>query len=659
MKIRFATALIVSLLVFPAIIYGQDCQNCKTRSLIFYDNQVTVPRPTVDTTSTNAATIATFVQWWNYFYIAGGVSDYLFNKDPTRDCITLLNGAFSYFTQPAGADTLNSIKFGQEHTNLPPSGQIAGNADYLTTGVITGTLATVNLITVTSREVVATASVPLSDGFNPITVGNSLGAALGPIYSKIMDFEKKKRDQGEPYAIYPKLTFTPAKTKLNSGDSTSVDVLFVDCDGVPLKGRTIPFEVTGGTTKPQSSVTTDDNGEATIEFTAGQVSMIACILSANYHFQRPTGASYNADETPGYIEVNKPSDSWYLSGTFTFSTDVNNHSSSSIGETDVTLTHNQRTVWFSALLKNMSLGLGTSSNYFMASPSNSQISYLGNASGWSFEHNVLSYKTVISESTVNGSTNATTSATSVPKLNLSVGTATYEFSLTNTADQTGGTTENDYSAVAAPGVQPTSSSTSTPAEATTPTDWSVQGFDKDTTISTTATSTISGGTETITTTIQQAVTWKDSVWTLSYTKIQDDNSLISASSPTLTSNENDFSRWKFSENLYLSKSGDPDAIRKNPGQQALLTQSDAGFVRVRANSMQPGATIAYRLRKASPTTLTVCNLLGKTISTIVDMNQPAGLHVVNWNATGLAGGLYLLRLKTNGIVETHIFPLAK
>jgi len=62
----------------------------------------------------------------------------------------LLNGAFSYYTQPEGTDTLNSIKFGQEHTNLPPDGPIAGNADYITTGVITSSLAMVNLITFTS-----------------------------------------------------------------------------------------------------------------------------------------------------------------------------------------------------------------------------------------------------------------------------------------------------------------------------------------------------------------------------------------------------------------------------------------------------------------------------------------------------------------------------
>ena len=659
MKTRFATVLSLFLMVFPAFTYSQDCQNCKKRSLILYDNQVTVPRPTVDTTSTNAAIIATFVQWWHYFDIAASVSDYLFNKDPSRDCMTYLNGAFSIFTHPAGTDTLNSIKWGQEHMNLPPDGPIAGNADYLTTGVITSSLATVNLITAVSREVVASVNVPLADGFNWITVGNSLGAALGPIRTKIADFEKKKRDQGEPYAINPKLTWTPAKTKLKSGDSTSVDVLFMDCDDVPLKGRTIPFEVTGGTTNPKSSVTTDDNGKATIEFTAGQVSMIACILSANYKFQRPTGAKYNAEETPGNIEVSKPSDSWYMYGTYTYSHNVNNNSNNSIGETDALLTHDQKAVWFSALLKNKSPGIGTSSNYFMADPSNAQIAYLGNGSGWSFEHDVMSYKLLTSETTVNGSTNAIAGTTSVPKLNLSVGSGSYNFSLTNTADQTGGSTKNYYSAVAVAGDQPTSSLTNTPAAATTSMDWSVQGFDKDTTISTTTTNDLSPGTETITTKIQQSVTWKDSVWTLSYSKIEDDNTVINASSSSLTSNENDLSHWEFSEKLYLSRNGDPDAIRKSLGRPTLSTQSDAAFVHVHLNPLQSGATITYRLSKAAPTALTVCNLLGKTISTLVDMNQPAGLHVVKWNAAGLSGGLYLLRLNNAGITQTCMLPLAK
>ena len=130
MYLRFFSAILLFSLIWSASINGQTCQDCKKRILIMYDNQVTVPRPTVDTTSANAAIIATFVQWWNYFYIAAGVSNYLVNQDPSKDCMRLLNGAFSYYTQPEGTDTLNSIKFGQEHTNLPPDGPIAGNADY-------------------------------------------------------------------------------------------------------------------------------------------------------------------------------------------------------------------------------------------------------------------------------------------------------------------------------------------------------------------------------------------------------------------------------------------------------------------------------------------------------------------------------------------------
>jgi len=52
---------------------------------------------------------------------------------------------------PTRSIALNS---GQEHTNLPPDGPYCGNADYITTGVITSSLAMVNLITFTSREVV-------------------------------------------------------------------------------------------------------------------------------------------------------------------------------------------------------------------------------------------------------------------------------------------------------------------------------------------------------------------------------------------------------------------------------------------------------------------------------------------------------------------------
>ena len=115
MNSRFVTIIASLSMLCSTWVYGQDCQDCKTRRIILYDNEVTVPRPSANPDSV--------YRYWDYFFIAGGVRDYLANQDPTRDCIIRLDGAF--FTKK---DTVtSSIQYGAEHANLPP----AGGADRL------------------------------------------------------------------------------------------------------------------------------------------------------------------------------------------------------------------------------------------------------------------------------------------------------------------------------------------------------------------------------------------------------------------------------------------------------------------------------------------------------------------------------------------------
>jgi len=146
------------------------------------------------------------------------------------------------------------------------------------------------------------------------------------------------------------------------------------------------------------------------------------------------------------------------------------------------------------------------------------------------------------------------------------------------------------------------------------------------------TNTISGGTETITTTIQQGVTWKDSVWTLNYNKIQDDNSITNFSSSSLTRMKTIFLIGNFPKNCICQEAETPPRSARARGQPAPSTQSNAVIVHIHANPLQSGATISYRLRGASHTTLTVCDLSGKTVATIVDEEKPAGVYEARWNA---------------------------
>jgi len=64
------------------------------------------------------------------------------------------------------------------------------------------------------------------------------------------------------------------------------------------------------------------------------------------------------------------------------------------------------------------------------------------------------------------------------------------------------------------------------------------------------------------------------------------------------------------------------------------------------NPFNPSTTIRYAIPKASHVTLTVYDLVGKEVATLVSKKQPAGEHVVGWNPVGLPSGVYVYRLQT-------------
>ncbi len=69
------------------------------------------------------------------------------------------------------------------------------------------------------------------------------------------------------------------------------------------------------------------------------------------------------------------------------------------------------------------------------------------------------------------------------------------------------------------------------------------------------------------------------------------------------------------------------------------------------NPFNPTTTIDYQIRKPSHVSLTVYDVLGRVVQTLVNTNQQAGSYSVSFNASGLASGVYLYRL----IAGDHIF----
>jgi hypothetical protein len=70
------------------------------------------------------------------------------------------------------------------------------------------------------------------------------------------------------------------------------------------------------------------------------------------------------------------------------------------------------------------------------------------------------------------------------------------------------------------------------------------------------------------------------------------------------------------------------------------------------NPFNPSTTIEFELPTSAFVTLKVYNLLGEEIATLVSEQRTAGIHKLNWDARGLASGVYLYRLEAGDNVQS-------
>lgn len=183
--------------------------------------------------------------------------------------------------------------------------------EYLVTGTITGSgnsfMVTVNVETSISRKTIKSIKVRVDNSSYQATA-ERLEAALGSLENLIKDYETHEREVnmkvafGQPIIreadAAQLLVVKPKKTKLQMGEETEVEITLKDCDGYPLKNRTVSFAgemydslwrngTYGGTVTPMK-VVTDAQGKAKVTFKAGKQYAFAAIV-AHYSFEQPCG----------------------------------------------------------------------------------------------------------------------------------------------------------------------------------------------------------------------------------------------------------------------------------------------------------------------------------------------------------------------------------
>jgi hypothetical protein len=77
------------------------------------------------------------------------------------------------------------------------------------------------------------------------------------------------------------------------------------------------------------------------------------------------------------------------------------------------------------------------------------------------------------------------------------------------------------------------------------------------------------------------------------------------------------------------------------------------------NPFNPSTLIRYELPASGPVKLSVFTLLGQSVATLVDGEQPAGIHEVRFDAVGLPSGMYLYRIQAGSFVQTRKMTLMR
>jgi PKD repeat protein len=140
-------------------------------------------------------------------------------------------------------------------------------------------------------------------------------------------------------------------------------------------------------------------------------------------------------------------------------------------------------------------------------------------------------------------------------------------------------------------------------------------------------------------------------------------------------------RWSFGDDTYNTTTNTPRHYYASPGEyevcltyedpiteesettcntitvsgDAIKENSKENIFKCSPNPFVDNASITYYTNGAEHIRVVVCDLLGKMVQVIPDIEQSEGIHAIQWNTSGLAKGSYVVQLRNNlGVVSNKI-----
>ena len=77
------------------------------------------------------------------------------------------------------------------------------------------------------------------------------------------------------------------------------------------------------------------------------------------------------------------------------------------------------------------------------------------------------------------------------------------------------------------------------------------------------------------------------------------------------------------------------------------------------NPFNPSTTIQFSITRSASTQLTIYDLLGREVATLVNEAMAPGTYKVRWDANAVASGIYFYRLRSGEYTETKRMLLLK
>ncbi len=77
------------------------------------------------------------------------------------------------------------------------------------------------------------------------------------------------------------------------------------------------------------------------------------------------------------------------------------------------------------------------------------------------------------------------------------------------------------------------------------------------------------------------------------------------------------------------------------------------------NPFNPATHFEFRIAESRMVTLTIYDILGREVATLVNDDKPAGVYSVTWNAAGYSSGTYFYRLQAGNFTSTRRMMLLK